>query len=95
MKTGLFIFILSIVIAYCCKKEDAVVLKHKKSSSCYSPFKNLEIAYLEGAEGCLCNEQNGNDTCVEDDNGNMVALICEEGVWVAVEDGPCMPVFNE
>jgi hypothetical protein len=74
-------FILIIAIAYCCKRDE-----------CYSPCQNLETAYLNGSEGCLCDEQSDKDTCIEDGNGVNVALMCEEGVWVAVEDGPCMPV---
>jgi len=80
MKKSFIILVLILAIAYCCKKDE-----------CYSPFQNLEIAYSDGSEGCLCDDQNNKDTCVEDSNGKKVALICEEGVWVAVEDGACMP----
>ena len=36
-----------------------------------------------------------NDTCIKDSNDNLVALMCEDGVWVAVQDGPCMPVLHK
>ena len=46
-------------------------------------------------KGCPCDEKNDNDTCIKDSNDHLVALMCEDGVWVAVEDGPCMPVLHE
>ena len=76
------------IITYSCKKDEI-------KSNCYSPYQNLEFAYLSGAEGCSCNEQSDSDTCVTDNDGRNVALICINGKWEAVEDGPCWPQFNE
>jgi hypothetical protein len=53
---------------------------------CYSPTKNLATAYEPGAKGCACNADEDADVCVKN-----VALICESGMWQAVEDGPCEP----
>lgn len=52
--------------------------------SCYSPTKNLAHAYEAGAQGCACDDEEDADVCVQG-----VALICEQGAWQAVEDGPC------
>ncbi|HEY5955156.1 MAG TPA: hypothetical protein VIV60_01335 [Polyangiaceae bacterium] len=57
-------------------------------ADCYSPTQNLPSAYQTGARGCACNEATDVDVCVQG-----VALICTSGVWMAVEDGPCMPQF--
>jgi len=55
------------------------------TAECYSPNQNLGIAYDPGAQGCPC-EESDMDQCI-----SGVALICEQGSWRAVEDGPCMP----
>lgn len=55
------------------------------SDGCYSPTQNLETAYDVGAEGCPCVE-GAEGQCI-----GSVALICEQGFWSAVEDGPCEP----
>lgn len=52
---------------------------------CYSPTQNAERAYEEGAKGCACTEEDP-DQCV-----GPAALVCLEGHWLAVEDGPCAP----
>jgi hypothetical protein len=56
-------------------------------SGCYSPTQNLSTAYQVGAQGCACNSATDASVCVQG-----VALICESNVWMAVEDGPCMPM---
>lgn len=59
---------------------------------CYSPCQNLDAAYDEGARGCTCNPGEDRDVCVADSRGRNVALVCaEDGTWIAVEDGPCLP----
>jgi hypothetical protein len=55
---------------------------------CYSPTSNLSTAYQPGAVGCSCNPATDRDVCLQG-----VALICRDGRWHAVEDGPCMPQF--
>lgn len=61
--------------------------------NCYSPDRNLDRAYEEGAVGCSCDESEP-DVCAQDDTDpdrvRDVALTCEEGAWVAVQDGACM-----
>ncbi len=58
---------------------------------CYSPIQNLDIAYEEGASGCPCEDQEGlcATSLVEGERGHDVALLCIDGFWEAVEDGPC------
>lgn len=57
---------------------------------CYSPYENLELAYVSEAYGCSCEElEIGASICV-----GRAALFCGQTVpsgqhWVAVEDGPC------
>lgn len=51
-------------------------------TTCYSPAQNLGTAYDDGAIGCSCTDEA--DQCVED-----VALVCKDGQWLAVIDGPC------
>jgi hypothetical protein len=53
---------------------------------CYSPTMNLATAYEPSAKGCACDADQDADICVKN-----VALICENGTWQAVEDGPCAP----
>lgn len=88
MKRNIIILVTIIGFAYNCDKDE-------KFTDCYSPYQNLETAYLKDATGCSCSEGIDKDTCVVDKNGIMVALMCEDGVWVSVEDGPCMRVLNE
>lgn len=57
-------------------------------SECYSPTQNTDTAYDQDAQGCPCDE-NDEDVCI-----GGVALICEQGSWRAVEDGPCEPMFD-
>lgn len=52
---------------------------------CYSPKQHLERAYEEGAIGCAC-AAGSESVCVEG-----VGLVCSDGRWQAVEDGPCAP----
>ncbi len=58
---------------------------------CFSPVQNLDIAYDAGATGCACDEENDIEVCLPDSTGRLVALICINNIWHAVEDGPCMP----
>jgi uncharacterized membrane protein len=57
-----------------------------EAQSCYSPTQNLETAYQKNAVGCAC-EPGTTGVCL-----GRVALLCENGSWQAVEDGPCMPL---
>jgi hypothetical protein len=55
---------------------------------CYGPERNLDVAYDGGLPGCPCEDVGG--LC----NGS-VALICSDGSWQAVQDGPCDPAVRE
>jgi hypothetical protein len=57
-------------------------------AGCYSPTQNADRAYEPGSEGCPCDDGD-QDVCIEG-----VALICEQGFWRAVEDGPCEPMVD-
>jgi Kazal-type serine protease inhibitor domain len=54
-------------------------------SECYSPTSHLELAYDDDAIGCACRASD-DAICIDG-----VALICTDGRWQAVEDGPCQP----
>ena len=56
-------------------------------SACFSPTQNLSTAYQAGSKGCACNPATDASVCVQG-----VALICESSAWIAVQDGPCMPM---
>ncbi len=58
---------------------------------CYSPTQNLELAYTENAIGCSCPDRTEGvcKTRAETGLDHYVALICFEGKWTAVMDGPC------
>ena len=58
--------------------------------ACYSPTRNLDQAYDPEAVGCRCG-RGSESVCVADSTGAEVALVCDEGRWQAVEDGPCAP----
>ena len=84
LKEEFILLITTVCIAFACEDDNA-------STNCYSPSQNLEMAYEDGAQGCACDVQNDQDVCIKDKSGREVALICENGKWIAVEDGPCMP----
>lgn len=58
------------------------------TEDCYSPTQNLDIAYDDGAVGCTCTD-GAEAQCLPDSTGRKVALVCENGRWQAVNDGPC------
>jgi hypothetical protein len=57
--------------------------------SCFSPSQNLDSAYQPGSAGCACRSGVDQGVCVPDSTGRRVALVCSNGTWTAVEDGPC------
>lgn len=63
--------------------EDAAI------QSCISPTQNLTNAYDSETYGCKCDNED-DAVCI-----SGVALICRNGSWSAVEDGPCMPMEHE
>jgi hypothetical protein len=46
----------------------------------------VKHAHDDGAVGCACDSKTDKDACVQG-----VSLICEQGHWLAVTDGPCFP----
>lgn len=59
---------------------------------CYSPKQNLATAYESGSEGCPCDPAREQATCATYDEAgrpHQVALLCVNGRWAAVNDGPC------
>jgi hypothetical protein len=78
--TMLSVAMLGVVLALAgCEDEDT-------GGACYSPTQHLDIAYEQGSQGCACDAERDQDVCV-----GRVALVCEDGRWSAVEDGPCEP----
>jgi len=59
----------------------------ERDNTCYSPTQNAARAYDEGAFGCACDGDEAQ--CVNTDEAGFVGLICEDGAWAAVSDGPC------
>jgi len=57
-------------------------------SDCYSPAEP-DDAVEHGAQGCTCNGYEDKSVCV-----GPAALICSEGKWISVEDGPCFPTIE-
>jgi hypothetical protein len=57
--------------------------------ACYAPDKNVGTAFEEGSVGCECDEESAGQ-CVDG-----TGLICEDGHWQAVLDGPCFPPPGE
>jgi hypothetical protein len=53
---------------------------------CFSPTQYPTSAYDQGAVGCACDPEVDEDMCVA-----AVALICYDGRWRGVQDGPCLP----
>jgi hypothetical protein len=52
---------------------------------CYSPTEHADLAYVGGASGCTCT-MDAQAICV-----SGAALICMNGRWHSVVDGPCYP----
>jgi hypothetical protein len=59
------------------------------ADTCYSPTQNLDLARdgtdMPKGRGCAC-APTDKGVCVDG-----VALICNEGRWLSVIDGPCSP----
>lgn len=60
------------------------------SKSCYSPTANVASVFDPGAVGCGCNPALDQPVCVRSETVGYVGLLCGEGRWRAVYDGPCM-----
>jgi hypothetical protein len=55
-----------------------------KPPHCLVPGAALELEPGRKQEGCPCDPQLQRDTCIDG-----LALICEQGAWRRVMDGPC------
>jgi hypothetical protein len=62
------------------------------SELCFSPIVNPELALDSDALGCECTFGEACVTVEDQGRPHGIALICEEGRWLSVEDGPCFPV---
>ena len=64
------------------------------ADTCFGPHQHLDQAYEPESEGCICWPESS-ELCVSsvDDDGRQkhVALVCDHGAWIAVEDGACFP----
>ncbi len=84
MKRALFAAVLALSALGGCEPTEG--------DDCFSPDQNLDRAYDDDAEGCACSPGTAS-VCAsyEDDDGRQhdVALVCTDGAWESVEDGPC------
>jgi hypothetical protein len=55
---------------------------------CFDPHHNL---VQPTGQGCECNPEVDSDVCAVGEDGYFYALVCQDGHWLSVEDGPCMP----
>jgi hypothetical protein len=69
---------LILVLVACGSDEDA----------CYSPTQNLASAYGAEAQGCACTERD-TPVCALAPDLTHVGLMCVNGRWQSVFDGPC------
>jgi hypothetical protein len=65
--------------------------------TCYSPTQNLETSTDPNAQGCLCDVTHSEGICILQDEQRdtadnisaLIAMVCSDGVWHWVNDGPC------
>jgi hypothetical protein len=73
-----------IIVGLACLGAFASMSCHREEE-CFSPEQNLDLAGQPGAVGCPCSSEDRGQ-CV-----SGVALVCSEGRWESVVDGPCFP----
>jgi len=70
--------------------EDGPCFEGASTQECFSPTENVQLAQLDGgsAKGCSCIDTPANAAgfCV-----GGAGILCSEGFWVSVQDGPCWP----
>lgn len=69
-------------------------LRPTAADPCYSPTQRVETAYQPQSHGCACAAETEPGVCVKtqiDGRDHSVGLMCIEGKWKSVVDGPCMP----
>jgi hypothetical protein len=90
---GIGIALVAIYSFGCKKKKDVESTPVKTDLACYSPDQNLDKAYNADAVGCACPKDSAGVCKSRAETGldRYVALVCTDGKWVAVLDGPCGP----
>jgi hypothetical protein len=72
-----------------CAVREITRVSGELSTSCYTPYQNLDDVYEPSAVGCDCGyNASGANICLPDSTGTDVALTCGER-WTAIQDGPC------
>src|SRR5690606_30670409 len=71
-----------------CEAGGCALVEVPEPVDCFGPEQNLDEAYSGTLSGCPCDDVGG--LC-----DGSVALICSEGEWRAVEDGPCEPEIRD
>jgi hypothetical protein len=65
-----------------------VEVADEPATRCFGPGRDLELATQADVRGCAC-EPDSRPVCESDTLGRRVGLVCSQGSWVSVEDGPC------
>jgi hypothetical protein len=72
-----------------CAVREITRVSGEISTSCYTPYQNLDGVYEPSAVGCDCGyNATGANICLPDSTGTDVALTCGER-WTVIQDGPC------
>ncbi len=72
-----------------CAVREITRVSGELSTSCYTPYQNLDDVYEPSAVGCDCGyNANGANICLPDSTATDVALTCGER-WTVIQDGPC------
>jgi hypothetical protein len=72
-----------------CALRDPPTEQAQVSSTCFSPFQNLDHAYDSNAQGCDCWPE-GAQVCKGSSTGTGIALTCKNQRWTAVVDASCL-----
>ena len=78
--------------AACAQEDGGPSIGGSQPGTCFSPTQSPELALDEPDAGCVCSDEESQ--CVSTRYQGRawdVALICAEGRWRSVEDGPCYP----
>jgi hypothetical protein len=78
----------SFCAALLCTPADALA-DDAGNTDCYSPTENLDGMCGDAAVGCPCNSAADQDVCINDTCHGTIGMMCEEGRWQWVYDGPC------
>ena len=61
------------------------------SGDCFDPIVHPELALDPAAQGCPCSFGASCVTVEARGESHALAIVCEDGQWQNVEDGPCWP----